>query len=217
MKQTKKLLSFIITICLALGISACSFAGDGPVAPETAAGAVETQASAAETPADAAKTPASAPAVLVAYFSATGTTKRVAEDIAALTNADVYEIIPAAPYTDSDLNYSDSQSRASTEMTNPEARPEIGSPAISLEGYSTVYLGYPIWWGDAPRIMSTFVEAYDFDGLTIIPFCTSGSSGIGRSGSNLAEQAKGGNWLNGRRFSQDVSTAELQAWIGQQQ
>lgn len=133
--------------------------------------------------------------VLVVYFSATGTTKGVAEKIAAITNANIYEIVPAEPYSDDALNYNDNASRTSIEMNDPDARPEISSESISLEGYSVIYIGYPIWWGDVPRIMSTFVESYDFDGITVIPFCTSGGSGIGNSDSHLAEQTDSGNWL----------------------
>lgn len=151
--------------------------------------------------------------VLVVYFSATGTTKGVAEKIAAITNADMYEIIPAEPYSDEALNYNDDASRTTIEMNDPDARPEIGSEAISLEGYSVVYIGYPIWWGDVPRIVSTFVESYNFDGITVIPFCTSGGSGIGESGSHLAELTGSGNWLAGQRFSGNVSKEELQSWI----
>lgn len=151
--------------------------------------------------------------ILVVYFSATGTTKGVAEKIANITDADIYEIIPAEIYSSDDLNYNNSNSRSSVEMNDPDARPEIGSEIISLAGYSMVYLGYPIWWGESPRIMSTFVESYDFDGITIIPFCTSGSSGIGKSGDNLAEQAGSGTWLMGKRFSGSVSESELKEWI----
>ena len=99
------------------------------------------------------------------------------------------------------------------EMNDPDARPEIGSETISLEGYSTLYIGYPIWRGEAPRIMSTFVESYDFDCITVIPFCTSGSSGMGESGDNLAQLAGSGTWLAGERFSGSVSEEELKEWI----
>ena len=150
---------------------------------------------------------------LVIVFSATGTTKRVAELIAGITDADLYEILAAEPYSDADLNWNDRNSRTTKEMNDPNARPEIGSEDISLAGYTTVYIGYPIWWGDAPRIMSTFVEAHDFDGITVIPFCTSASSGIGRSGKNLAAQAGSGTWLDGKRFSGSVTEAELKNWI----
>lgn len=150
---------------------------------------------------------------LVVYFSATGTTKGVAERIASVTNADLYEIIPAEPYSSDDLDWHDSNSRTSIEMNDPDARPTIASDTISLDSYSTIYIGYPIWWGDAPRIMSTFVESYDFSDKTVIPFCTSGSSGIGRSGDNLKDLANGGNWLSGDRLDAGISESEIQDWI----
>lgn len=139
--------------------------------------------------------------VLVVYFSATGTTKGVAEQIAKLTKADIYELVPANPYSDADLNWHDKNSRTTIEMNDQKVRPEIGSSDIDISSYSKIYIGYPIWWGDAPRIMSTFVEKHNFDGKIVIPFCTSGGSGIGRSGSNLAALAGSGNWQNGERLS----------------
>ena len=151
--------------------------------------------------------------VLVAYFSATGTTKGVAERIAAVTSGNLYEILAADPYTGDDLNYNDNSSRSTTEQNDKNARPEIGSEDISLEGYTTIYLGFPIWWGEEPRILDTFVEKYSFDGITVIPFCTSGGSGIGRSGPNMEALAGSGTWLEGKRFSGNVSEADLQAWI----
>ncbi len=151
--------------------------------------------------------------VLVAYFSATGTTKGVAENIASITGGDLYEILAAEPYTSDDLNYNDNSSRTTTEQNDKNARPEIGSEDISLEGYTTVYLGFPIWWGEEPRILDTFVEKYSFEGITVIPFCTSGGSGIGRSGPNMEALAGSGNWLEGKRFSGSVSEADLQSWI----
>ncbi len=150
---------------------------------------------------------------LVVYFSATGTTKGVSECIASVTNADLYEIIPAEPYSSDDLDWNDSNSRTSIEMNDLNTRPEITSEMISLDSYSTIYVGYPIWWGDAPRIMSTFVESYDFSDKTVIPFCTSGGSGIGRSGDNLKELAGSGNWLSGDRLDADISESEIQEWI----
>ena len=151
--------------------------------------------------------------ILVAYFSATGTTKGVAERIAAVTGGDLYEILAADPYTEDDLNYNDSSSRSTSEQNDKDARPEIGSEDISLEGYTTVYLGFPIWWGEEPRILDTFVEKYSFEGITVIPFCTSGGSGIGRSGPNMKALAGSGTWLDGKRFSGSVSEAELKSWI----
>ena len=151
--------------------------------------------------------------VLVAYFSATGTTKGVAEKIASITGGDLYEILAAQPYTEDDLNYNDDNSRSTTEQNDKNVRPEIGSEDISLEGYKTIYLGFPIWWGEEPRILDTFVEKYNFDGITVIPFCTSGGSGIGRSGPNMEALAGSGTWLEGERFSGSVSEADLQSWI----
>ena len=153
--------------------------------------------------------------VLVIYFSATGNTEGVAQQIAEITEADIYRILPAVPYTEEDLDYSDSETRATREQNDPDARPEIGSDDISLNGYKTVFLGYPIWWGQEPRIMDTFVEKYDFDGITVIPFCTSGSSGIGQTGSNLASLAQSGNWLEGRRFGAGAGMEEITEWINE--
>ena len=151
--------------------------------------------------------------ILVAYFSATGTTKRVAEKIAELTGADIYEIVPANPYSEADLNWNDRNSRTTKEMDDPDVRPEIGSSDIDLTQYKTIYLGYPIWWGDAPRIMATFVEKYNFDGKKVIPFCTSGGSGIGRSGSNLGELAGSGSFSSGERLNSGADTNSIQNFI----
>ena len=150
---------------------------------------------------------------IVVYFSATGATKGVAERIANATGADIFELIPAEPYSDADLDWNDRNSRTTIEMNDPDVRPAIANDTIDLDGYTTVYIGYPIWWGDAPRMMSTFVEAHSFDGKTVIPFCTSGGSGIGRSGENLASQAGSGNWLAGKRLDAGISESEIQDWI----
>ena len=150
---------------------------------------------------------------IVVYFSATGTTKGVAERIAGVTNADIFELVPAEPYSDADLDWNDRNSRTTIEMNDPNVRPAIANDTVDLDGYTTVYIGYPIWWGDAPRMMSTFVEAHSFDGKTVIPFCTSGSSPIGRSGENLASQAGSGNWLEGGRLDAGISESEIQDWI----
>lgn len=152
--------------------------------------------------------------VLVVFFSATGTTKGLAEKIAEITDADIYEITAAVEYTDADLNWNDRNSRSTLEQNDRNFRTEIGSePIESLEGYSKIYIGYPIWWGEAPRIMDTFVESYDFDEITMIPFCTSSSSGIGRSGKILEENAESGKWLDGKRFGANYSEDELRTWI----
>ena len=147
---------------------------------------------------------------LVVYFSATGTTKGVAEQIAAVTGADTYEILAAQPYSEADLDWNDSNSRTTIEQNDKTVRPEIGSEQITFDGYSTIYIGYPIWWGEEPRIMDTFVESYDFTGKTVIPFCTSGSSGIGSSGDNLEANAGSGRWLEGDRLS---ASSDIAGWI----
>ena len=150
---------------------------------------------------------------LVVYFSATGTTKGVAEKIASITGADTYEIKAAKEYTDADLDWNDPDSRTTHEQNDASVRPEIGSDPVSLEGYKTVYIGYPIWWREEPRIMDTFVESHDFDGITMIPFCTSGSSDIGKSAKNLADNAGSGKWLEGARFAGGASEDEIRSWI----
>jgi len=150
---------------------------------------------------------------LVAYFSCTGTTRGVAEKLANVTGADLYEIVPAVPYTAEDLNYNDRSTRATSEQDHPETRPEIGGEDVDLTGYNTIFIGYPIWWGEEPRILCTFVESHDFTDKTVIPFCTSGGSGIGRSGKDLAQLAGTGTWLDGARHSESISENELQAWV----
>lgn len=150
---------------------------------------------------------------LVIYFSRTGNTKAIAQKIMNIENADGYEITALEPYSDDDINYVNSASRATMEQNDLTARPKIGSATISLEAYDRIYLGYPIWWGQAPRIMDTFVETYDFSGKTVIPFCTSGSSNIGSSAERLSSLAKSGNWLTGTRFGAGASESDVKAWI----
>ena len=150
---------------------------------------------------------------LVAVFSASGVTKRVGEEIARVAGADFYEIVPKDIYTPADLDWMNKKSRSSVEMNNPSARPEISGKAIDMVSYDTVIVGFPIWWGVAPRIIDTFLESYDFSGKSIIPFCTSGGSGIGRSGPNMEALAGSGTWMDGERFSGSVSEADLQSWI----
>ncbi len=177
-------------------------------APTATPAASPTQAAAAEAPAE----PAQENKILVVVFSCTGTTKGVGEKIAALTGAELVDLVPAQPYTAEDLNYNDRSTRATVEQNTPDARPEIAED-ISLNGVTTLYLGYPIWWGQAPRIMSSFVESHDFTGITVVPFCTSGGSGAGRTGETLGEQAGTGTFLTSTRFSSGVSDSELQSWI----
>ena len=151
--------------------------------------------------------------VLVAYFSATNTTKGVAEHIANGLNADIYEIVPEEPYTDADLNYNDNNSRTTIEMNDPDVRPAVSGSVEDMGQYDIVFIGYPIWWGEAPRIVSTFVESYDFSGKTIVPFCTSGGSGVGSSATNLEKLTEGADWLAGKRLHGGDSQDTVMEWV----
>ena len=151
--------------------------------------------------------------VLVAYFSATGNTENIAEHLVSILDADLYEIVPQVPYTSEDLDYSNSDCRANREQNDPTARPAISGGVEDLEDYEVIFLGYPIWWGDAPKIISTFLETYDFDGKTIVPFCTSGSSSIGGSVSDLEALTDGATWLEGQRFSGSASRETVSQWV----
>ena len=150
--------------------------------------------------------------ILVVYFSATGTTKGVAEKLAEGLAADLYEIVPEAPYTDADLNYNDRKSRTSVETDDPSCRPAIAGELPDLTAYDTILVGYPIWWGDVPRIVSNFVEHVDLTGKTLAVFFTSGSSGLGNSMKHLEEQSGAGTWLEGRRFTARTTAEELVKW-----
>ena len=151
--------------------------------------------------------------VLVAYFSATGNTENIAEHLVSILDADLYEIVPQVPYTSEDLDYSNSDCRANREQNDPTARPAISGGVEDLEDYEVIFLGYPIWWGDAPKILSTFLETYDFDGKTIVPFCTSGSSSIGSSADDLDALTQGAAWLEGQRFSGSASQGTVSQWV----
>ena len=152
--------------------------------------------------------------VLVAYFSATGTTKRVAENLAAAVNADIYEIKPLTPYTSADLNWHDSNSRSSVEMKDKNSRPEIAEDNFSVKDYDIVYLGFPIWWGTAPRVVNTFLEKQDFSNKKIILFATSGSSGIGNTDRDLKPSVStSATIIKGKTLNGNPSVEELKNWV----
>ena len=149
---------------------------------------------------------------IVIYFSRTNNTKKIADYIVELTNSESYEILAKIPYTDDDIKYY-TDCRADREQKDPNARVEIGSETIDISKYDTIYLGYPIWHGQAPKIMYTFVETYDLKNKTIIPFCTSTSSGIGSSATNLSKLTGDGNWKDGKRFSQSDDKTVVDNWL----
>ena len=150
---------------------------------------------------------------LVIYFSRTGNTEKIASYLTELADADSYVIEAAVPYSDADIRYQDNTCRANQEQNDKSARPEIADPIASIDSYDTVFLGYPIWWGQEPRIIDTFLESYDFSDKTVIPFCTSASSGISTSEQNIAELVPIGNQLPGRRFSAGASREDVKAWF----
>lgn len=226
----KKTIAILLSLVMVLGLAACGNSASRTEQSSTEENSVESTASVEESVegsnTDADNTDVSesqteetdAPdvqesKVLVAYFSATNTTEGVAEHIANGLNADIYEIVPEDPYTDADLNYNDNNSRTTIEMNDPDARPAISGSVENMEQYDIVFIGYPIWWGDAPRILSTFVESYDFSGKTIVPFCTSGGSGIGSSASNLEQLTSGATWLSGRRLNGSDSQNTVMEWV----
>lgn len=200
-------------------LAACSgTSGTGPSTSGTGSGSTassSSEESSAQASADSSASSAASGSAssIVVYFSATGTTKGIAERLQALAGSDIYEIVPAESYTSDDLNYSDSKSRTTIEQNDPDVRPALAEEPPDLSVYGTVYLGYPIWWGEAPRIMDTFVESADFSHATIVPFCTSSSSSIGSSAKTLESEAKGGTWKQGGRIDASASDSDLQKFI----
>ena len=214
----KKAIAILLSLTMILGLAACGNSASQTEQPSTEDTSVESKAdtNSAENSTDMENTDnqdVQDHKVLVAYFSATGTTKGVAEHIANGLNADIYEIVPEDPYTDADLNYNDNNSRTTIEMNDPNARPAISGSVENMEQYDLVFLGYPIWWGEAPRIVSTFLESYDFSGKTIVPFCTSGGSGIALSASGLEQLTSGAAWLDGKRLNGSDSQDTVMEWV----
>lgn len=150
---------------------------------------------------------------LVAYFSATGTTAKVAETLADAIGADIYEIGPEIPYTEADLNWRDANSRSSVEMNDPHSRPAIAGKRDNMSDYDTIFVGFPIWWYVAPTIINTFLESYDMAGKTIIPFATSGGSGMGKTNEKLLPSCTGAKLVEGRVCKSFVSNDEMNQWV----
>lgn len=149
---------------------------------------------------------------LVAYFSASGVTAKVAETLAEAIGADIYEIEPEVPYTKADLNWMDKKSRSTIEMNDPTSRPAIQGMRDNMEDYDTVFVGFPIWWYVAPTIINTFLESYNLTGKTIVPFATSGGSGMGKVNAKLVPSCAGAKLLEGKVFKSNVSKAEMSVW-----
>lgn len=206
----KKMIAALLTLVMAMALVAC--AGNKQDSETAASNQESSQAEETVAPENN-NDETSENKILVAFFSATNTTQGVAEQMADGLGADLYEIVPEDPYTDADLNYNDDSSRSTIEMNDPSARPAISGSVENMEQYDIVFLGYPIWWGEAPRIINTFMESYDFSGKTIVPFCTSGGSGLGSSAENLAELADGAEWLSGQRLNGSSSDDEIMDWV----
>jgi len=218
----KKTLSILLTLAMASTLAAC---GAAPERENDASAPTQGTGAPPETP-PASQPDSAAPEdraveeadsgegkILIAYFSATNNTEGIANHLAAILDADLVEIVPETPYTSDDLNYNDPSSRSSQEMDDPDARPAISGGVENMEQYDVIFLGYPIWWGQAPKIISTFLESYDLSGKTIVPFCTSGSSPLGSSAENLQELTDGVTWLEGHRFSGGASVSDVQSWV----
>ena len=235
----KKLLSVFMIFALVLGLAACGSKNDGEgtsqgTAPESSvqtagdeSGVNEDAEASSDTQepvqteelgeSSQEETEGAGTKALVVYFSATGNTKAVAETLAGLQGADIYEIVPEQPYTDEDLNYNDRTTRATAEQNDPDARPAIQGSITDFEQYEMVYVGYPIWWGDMPRILYTFFDTYDFSGKTIAPFCTSGGSGLSGTPETIAGLEAGAEVLDGLAVGSsqaDNSGDAVADWLG---
>lgn len=150
---------------------------------------------------------------LVAYFSASGVTARLAKTLSQAVDGDLFEICPSEPYSDADLNWMDKKSRSTREMNDASSRPAIAAKAADMSQYDVVFVGFPIWWYEAPRIIQSFLESYDFSGKTIVPFATSGGSGLGKTASILRKSVPDARVLEGKRMSGSAGAGEVLAWV----
>ena len=219
----KKLTALLLSVVLVLSLAACGSANkpaSSTTQPETSAPTEQptTEPSESSSTAPAESEPETQPETgktLVVYYSASGNTERVAKDIAEAAGADLFEIVPTEVYTSEDLNWTNPDSRVSREHDDESLRdvPLTTTEVPDWDSYDTVFIGYPIWWGIAAWPVDTFVKNNDFTGKTVIPFATSSSSGMGQSGSLLADMAGTGEWQEGQRFSSGVSSDEVQSWV----
>ena len=206
----KKLFSLLLAAAMLLTLAACGTANTGGTVDEPKN---NTAADTADPAPDDTTPESTGGKVLVAYFSTTGHTKTIAEYLQTALDADLYEIVPQEPYTDADLDYNTDGCRANREQNDDSARPAISGGVEDMAGYDVVFIGYPIWWGQAPKIVYTFLESYDFSGKTIVSFCTSGCSGIDGSLSGIQALAPDADWLAGQRFSTSAGEEEVQSWV----
>ena len=220
----KKLTAIFLCFAMALSLAACgnttsstneSSTPESSVPPASGEASDTSSTAASQEPAFQGETEVEAGNTLVVYFSATGNTEQAATYIADITGGDLFELEPADPYTDEDLNYNNEDSRVSQEYADESLRDvELVSDTVeNWDSYDTVFIGYPIWWGIAAWPVDTFVKNNDFNGKTVIPFATSSSSGMGQSGSLLADMAGTGDWQEGQRFSSGVSSDDVQSWV----
>ena len=219
----KKLTALLLSVVLVLSLSACGSANkpaSSTTQPETSAPTEQptTEPSESSSTAPAESEPETQPETgktLVVYYSASGNTERVAKDIAEAAGADLFEIVPTEVYTSDDLDWTNPDSRVSREHDDESLRdvPLTTTEVPDWDSYDTVFIGYPIWWGIAAWPVDTFVKNNDFTGKTVIPFATSTSSGMGQSGSLLADMAGTGEWQEGQRFSSGVSSDDVQSWV----
>lgn len=212
----KKLTSILLTLVLVFSFAACSNnssdnSNTTPSTSQTTNAPADTSKSTDENTQNS----NTSSKILVVYYSATGSTKAVAETIADTSGADLFEITPVDPYTSDDLNWTDDNSRVSVERNDESKRdvPLTKTTPDNWADYDTVFIGYPIWWGIAAWPVNNFVKGNDFSGKTVIPFCTSSSSGLGQSGDLLADMAGTGDWQDGERFSSSASSSNVESWV----
>lgn len=218
MKSVQKFGSLLLAALMILSLTACGSKKNNTPA-QTPSNDTPAESTPSETPDDAtvgdSDNTTSGGKVLVVYYSASGNTKRVAEDIAEAADGDLFEITPAEPYTSDNLNWTNSDSRVSREHDDESLRdvPLTTTEVENWDDYDTVFIGYPIWWGIAAWPVDTFVKNNDFTGKTVIPFATSSSSGMGQSGTLLSEMAGTGDWQDGQRFSSGASQSDVADWV----
>lgn len=214
----EKLTALLLSVVLVLSLAACGSANkpaSSTTQPETSAPTEQPESSSTAPAESEPETQPETGKTLVVYYSASGNTERVAKDIAEAAGADLFDIVPTEVYTSEDLNWTNSDSRVSREHDDESLRdvPLTTTEVPDWNSYDTVFIGYPIWWGIAAWPVDTFVKNNDFTGKTVIPFATSSSSGMGQSGSLLADMAGTGEWQEGQRFSSGVSSDDVQSWV----